>query len=62
MADLEEHAFRRDRRFLVRLVVLLLLGAAVGVGAVGHLTSRSFAGCVARTLGAAPEAPPATAP
>ena len=60
MADLEEHAFRRDRRFLVRLIVLLLLGAAGGLWAVSHLTSRSFAGCAARTFGGGSEAPAAS--
>ena len=62
MADLEEPAFRRDRRFLVRLVVLLVLGGVGGLWAVSHLTSRSFAGCAARTMGAPSEAEPAAAP
>lgn len=61
MADLEEHAFRRDRRFLVRLIVLLALGALGGFWAVSHLTSRGFAGCAARTMGA-PDEPEATGP
>lgn len=52
MADLEEHALRRDRRFLVRLVVLLALGTLVGLWAFAHLTSSRFAGCAARMLGA----------
>lgn len=52
MADLEEHAFKRDRRFLVRLVALLVVGAVAGLWAVSHLTSRGFAGCAARTFGA----------
>ena len=52
VADLEEHAFRRDRRFLVRLVVLLLLGIVGGLWAVSHLTSSSFGSCAARTFGA----------
>ena len=52
VADLEEHALRRDRRFLVRLVVLLLLGGVGGLWAVSHLTSSGFAGCAARTFGA----------
>ncbi|UJR82538.1 hypothetical protein [Sandaracinus amylolyticus] len=60
MADLEEHAFRRDRRFLVRLVVLLVLGGVGGLWAVSHLTSRSFAGCAARTFGGADESAPAS--
>lgn len=53
MADLEEHAFRRDRGFLVRIVVLLLLGGILGLWAVSHLTTRTFGGCAAEMLGAA---------
>lgn len=52
MADLEEHAFKRDRGFLVKLVVLIVLGGVGGLWAVSHLTSRGFAGCAARTMGA----------
>lgn len=59
MADLEEHAFRRDRRFLVRLVVLLMLGGLGGLWAVSHLTSRSFAGCAARAFGGTGDEAPA---
>lgn len=51
MADLEEHAFKRDRRFLVRLVVLLLFGISVGLWAVSHLTGSGFATCATRTFG-----------
>jgi len=51
VADLEEHAFRRDRRFLVRLIVLLLFGIIGGLWAVSHLTTRSFGACTARTFG-----------
>jgi len=52
MADLEEHAFRRDRSFLVKLVVLLVLGALFGLWAASHLTTRGFGGCAARAFGA----------
>jgi hypothetical protein len=51
MADLEEHAVRRDGGFLVRLVVLLAFGAAFGLWAMGHLTSRGFGGTAAGWLG-----------
>lgn len=53
VADLEEHALRKDRRFVVRLVLILLLTAFVGLWAVSHLTTESFGGCVARTMGEA---------
>ncbi len=59
MADLEEHAFKRDRGFLVKLIVLIALGGIGGLWAVSHLTSRGFAGCAPRTMGApTPDAEP----
>jgi hypothetical protein len=51
MADLEEHAFKRDRRFIVRLVLTLSLSTLFGFYIYGHLTSRRTAGCAADTLG-----------
>jgi hypothetical protein len=47
MADLEEHAFRRDKRFLVRLVLTLLVGLIGGLYVYAHLTSPHTAGCAA---------------
>ena len=47
MADLEEHAIRRDRRFLVRLAVLLLLGALAALRIFAYLTSDETGGCAA---------------
>ena len=47
MADLEKHAFKRDRRFIVRLVLTLLLSALFGLYVYAHLTSRRTAGCAA---------------
>jgi hypothetical protein len=47
MADLEEHAFKRDRRFVVRLVLMLSLAALFGLYVYSHLTSRHTAGCAA---------------
>jgi hypothetical protein len=47
MADLEEHAFKRDKRFIVRLVLTLLLSTLFGFYIYGHLTSRRTAGCAA---------------
>jgi hypothetical protein len=51
VADLEEHAIRRDRRFLVRLAVLLLLGALAGAWVFAHLTSRETGSCAANLFG-----------
>jgi hypothetical protein len=49
MADLEEHAFKRDKRFIIRLVLTLSLSSLFGFYIYGHLTSRSTAGCAADT-------------
>jgi hypothetical protein len=58
MADLEEHAFKRDKRFLVRLVVTLAVAGLVATLIGGRLTSEGAAGCAADTAlqgeGAAP--------
>jgi hypothetical protein len=56
MADLEQHAFKRDKRFVVRLVLTLLV-AIVGAALVwGRLTSAGTASCAADTfLGSARE-------
>ena len=59
MADLEEHAFRRDKRFVVRLVLTLLVGLIGGLYVYAHLTSRETAGCAADAMtggGASPAA------
>lgn len=50
MADLEEHAFKRDKRFVVRLVIGLVLAALAGVFIAGRLTSEGTAGCAADAL------------
>ena len=58
MADLEEHAFKRDKRFVVRLVLTLLVGLIGGLYVYAHLTSDRTAGCAADAVmgdGAAPE-------
>lgn len=54
MADLEEHAFRRDKRFVVRLVLTLLVGLIGGLWLYGQLTSRRTAGCAADAVGTPP--------
>jgi hypothetical protein len=50
MADLEEHALKRDRRFIVRLVSTLLLAFVAGLFLYVQLTSRRTAGCAAETF------------
>jgi hypothetical protein len=50
VADLEEHAFKRDKRFVLRLVLTLLV-ASVGAALVwGRLTSAGTASCAADTF------------
>jgi len=58
MADLEEHAIQRDKRFVFRLVVSLVLAAIAGLWIASHLTSSSTAGCAASLFGEA--APPSS--
>lgn len=57
MADLEQHAFKRDKRFVVRLVLTLSLALLFGLYIYGHLTSRRTAGCAAETAVGAETAP-----
>lgn len=59
MADLEEHAFRRDKGFIVRLVLVLSVASLGGLYVYAQLTSRRTAGCAAEAIeGNAPEAVP----
>ncbi|MCS6857580.1 MAG: hypothetical protein NZM37_07710 [Sandaracinaceae bacterium] len=51
MAELEEHAIQRDRAFLVRLVVALGLGIAIGLWIGSALTSEEIGKSSARLLG-----------
>lgn len=57
MADLEQDAFRRDGRFLVRLIFVLLIGTAGGVWMFGYLTGDTMAGCAARAFGGVTQTP-----
>jgi hypothetical protein len=59
MADIEEHAIQRDKRFLFRLFASLVIGGAAALWAASHLTSDRTGGCVSSLFGAT--APPATA-
>jgi hypothetical protein len=45
MADLEERALRRDKGFVVRLVLGLIAGTVFGLFVYGQLTGERFAGC-----------------
>lgn len=49
MADLEEHAFRRDKRFVVRLVLTLLVAGMAGAFVFANLTRGSGEGCTPNT-------------
>jgi hypothetical protein len=51
MADLEEHAFKRDKRFIIRLVLTLALATVFGLYVYEHMTSRRTAGCAADMIG-----------
>lgn len=51
MADLEEHAIKRDKKFLVKLVLGLIVGAIAGLVLYAQLTSRSTGNCAAGMFG-----------
>lgn len=55
VADLEEHAFKRDRSFLGKLAVTLVLAVAASTVIYVQLTSSSNAGCAARAYLGEPE-------
>ena len=59
MADLEELAMRRDRGYLVRLVLLMVAGLVASAFMYGWLTGSGVTGCVSGALGgdAAPRQP-----
>ncbi len=57
MADLERDAFRRDGRFLLRLVLVLIVGTAAGVWMFAELTGERVAGCAANAFGGVTETP-----
>jgi len=58
MADLEELALRRDRGYLVRLVLLMLGALVFALFVYGWLTGSGVSGCLAGALGG--EAPKQT--
>ncbi len=51
MANLEDHAIQRDKSFIVKLTIALVLGALAGLWAVSHLTSDRTAAAGAEALG-----------
>lgn len=61
MADLEELALKRDRGFLVRLVLLLLVGLLAGAFLYGQLIGDTATGCLSRTIGGTGMTPPTDA-
>ena len=58
MADLEKHAFKRDRRFILRLVLLLAIAILAGIFMWAKMTSTSFGTCAAGAFGSTTEAEP----
>jgi hypothetical protein len=57
MADLEEHAFKRDKRFIVRLLLTLCVAVLAGTFIAGRLTSQGTASCAADAALGTGEAP-----
>jgi hypothetical protein len=51
MADLEKLALRRDRGYLVRLILMLAVGLVVALAMYGWLTGAGVSGCLAVALG-----------
>lgn len=51
MADLEKLALRRDRGYLIRLLLLIGVGVLVSVFVFGWLTGSRVSGCMADHIG-----------
>ena len=64
MANLEDHAIQRDKSFIVKLVVALIIGTLAGIWAMQQLTSDRTASTGASMFGytTAPAETPAPAP
>ena len=58
VTDLEEHAFKRDRGFLVKLAISLSLAVVAASLAFMGLTSDRSAGCAARSYLGEPQPGP----
>lgn len=52
MADLEELALRKDRGYLVRLLLLMAVAVVFALFVYGWLTGSGVSGCLADALGA----------
>lgn len=57
MADLEEQALRKDRRFLVRLILILVAGTIAGLWMFSAMTSDRAKGCAADGIGGVADRP-----
>jgi hypothetical protein len=62
MADLEKLAIRRDRGYLLRLILLLAVGCLVSIFLFAWLTGSRTSGCVADSVGSGTEQKPEGAP
>jgi beta-lactam-binding protein with PASTA domain len=62
MVDLEKLALQRDRGYLVRLVVLLVVGVLVSIFLFAWLTGSGTRGCVSESIGGTEQKPAAPAP
>ena len=56
MADLEKLAIRRDRGYLIRLILSLAVGVVISAFVFQWLTGADVSGCIARTIGGEPAA------
>lgn len=57
MADIEQDAFKRDRRFLIRLVLVLVVAVIAGLFLFASLTNEGTRGCAAEAVGGVAEEP-----
>jgi hypothetical protein len=57
MADLEKLAVRRDRGYLVRLLLLMGVGILISLFLFGWLTGARVSGCVSGTIAATEPTP-----
>jgi hypothetical protein len=60
MAKLEDHAIQRDKGFVLKLVVALVVGALAGLWAMQHLTSDRTGAAGAEMFGYDSPTAPAT--